>query len=127
MHALRPETDMSAPHPWYRQPPVEQLPGSHAAPVSDVRPADPVARFLGGPPLAVFMRLLFVSLLVGAFLMWFDIRPFDIFWAIRRMIDRLWDLGWDAVRQVVEYVAAGAVIVVPCWLILRLTNYRGPR
>src|SRR3989442_11945200 len=30
-------------------------------------------RFLGGSPGGVFLRLLFVSLIVGAFLMWLDI------------------------------------------------------
>ncbi|MCC0003528.1 MAG: hypothetical protein H6871_11470 [Methylobacteriaceae bacterium] len=32
-------------------------------------------RFIGGPPVAVFLRLLFVSLVVGALLVWMDIRP----------------------------------------------------
>ena len=36
-------------------------------------------------------------------------------------------LGWDAVLEVVEYVLAGAAIVVPVWLILRLFNLRPAR
>ncbi len=83
--------------------------------------------FLGGSPGAVFIRLLVVSLIVGALLMWLDIRPFDIFRAIERLVNRLWALGFDAVREIAAYILAGAAIVVPVWLVLRLMNLRGAR
>lgn len=81
-------------------------------------------RFLGGSPAAVVARLFFLSLVVGALLMWLDIRPWDIFRAIERLADRLWNLGFDAIREVAEYVVAGAVIVVPLWLLSRLLSNR---
>jgi hypothetical protein len=81
-------------------------------------------RFLGGSPGGVFLRLLFVSLIVGAFLMWLDIRPLDIFRGITDLIDRIWGLGFDAIRVVGDYILAGAAIVVPVWLVLRLMNMR---
>jgi len=84
-------------------------------------------RFLGGSPLNVLVRLIFVSLIVGALLMWLDIRPYEIFDAMHRLAFRIWNLGFGAVRLVLEYVIAGAVIVVPLWLILRLLNSRGMR
>ena len=119
---------MTAPHSWYRssastEPPpyVPGLDGTPAAAASRT----PSERLLGGPPLAVAARLVVVSLLVGALLMWLDIRPFEIFDALRRLIDRLWYLGWDSVRAVLDYVVAGALIVVPCWIVLRLMSYRG--
>ena len=84
-------------------------------------------RFLGGPPTAVFLRLLFVSLVVGALLVWLDIRPVEIFNALQRFVNRLWQMGWGAVRDVVQYVIAGAVIVVPVWLVMRLFNMRGAK
>lgn len=84
-------------------------------------------RFLGGSPGAVFVRLLFVSLIVGAFLMWLDISPGDIFRAIRELFDRIWGLGFDAIRVIGDYILAGAAIVVPVWLVLRLLNMRGAR
>jgi hypothetical protein len=83
-------------------------------------------RFLGGSPGGVFLRLLFVSLIVGAFLMWLDIRPLDIFRGLRELIDRIWGLGFDAIRVVADYILAGAAIVVPVWLVLRLMNMRNP-
>jgi Family of unknown function (DUF6460) len=85
-----------------------------------------LTRFLGGLPGAVFLRLVFVSLIVGAFLMWLDIRPVDIFRGITDLINRIWDLGFDAIRVVADYILAGAVIVIPVWLVLRLMNMRDP-
>lgn len=87
----------------------------------------PLARFLGGAPGAVFLRLLFVSLIVGAFLMWLDIRPSDIFRGIVQFINRIWSLGFDALREAADYVLAGAAIVIPVWLVLRLLNMRNDR
>jgi hypothetical protein len=86
-----------------------------------------LARFLGGSPGGVFLRLFFVSLIVGAFLMWLDIRPIDIFRGLLQFIDRIWALGFDAIREVVDYVLVGAAIVVPVWLALRLLNMRSDR
>ena len=48
-----------------------------------------LTRFLGGPPLAVFVRLLLISLIVGAVLMWLDIRPAEIIYGVQRLIQRL--------------------------------------
>lgn len=87
--------------------------------------ATPLRRFLGGSPGAVFLRLLFVSLIVGAFLMWLDIRPEDIFRGIVQAIDRIWALGFDAVREVINYIIVGAMLVVPIWLAVRLLSMRG--
>ena len=117
---------MTASHPWYRQSaPTEPLPGAGVGGPVPYTPVTPAERLLGGPPVAVFMRLLIVSLIVGALLMWLDIRPFEIFDALRRLVDRLWYLGWDSIRTVLNYLVAGALLVVPCWLVLRLMSYRG--
>jgi hypothetical protein len=86
-----------------------------------------LSRFLGGSPGAVFLRLLFVSLIVGAFLMWLDIRPEDVFRGILEIADHIRRLGFAAVREVANYIFAGAVIVVPIWLVLRLMNMRNGR
>lgn len=93
------------------------------------RQADETAlnRFLGGSPGSVFLRLVFVSLIVGAFLMWLDIRPAEVFQAITDLFNRIWGLGFDAIRVIADYILAGAAIVVPVWLALRLLNMRNPR
>ncbi|MGB6177446.1 MAG: DUF6460 domain-containing protein [Methylocella sp.] len=99
-----------------------------APPAFRPRPQDtPLNRFLGGSPGGVFLRLVFVSLIAGAFLMWLDIRPADIFRGITDLVNRIWDLGFDAIRVVADYIVAGAAIVVPVWLVLRLMNMRNGR
>lgn len=97
-----------------------------AAP-SSPRAESALVRFLGGSPGAVFLRLFFVSLIVGALFMWLDIRPADVLRAITDLIDRISRLGFDAVREVINYVLVGAAVVVPIWLVLRLLNMRGER
>jgi hypothetical protein len=97
-----------------------------AASAAPGRPASDTSltRFLGGTPLGVFWRLFFLSLIVGALLMWLDIRPYDIFEALVRFAHRIWALGFDAIRQIADYLLAGAVIVVPIWFVSRLMSRR---
>jgi hypothetical protein len=83
--------------------------------------------FLGGSPLSTFVRLLVISLVVGALLMWLELRPIDIFRGVQAFFDRIYQLGFGAVRELVSYVLAGAVFVVPAWLILRLVNMTGSK
>jgi hypothetical protein len=119
------EDDRFAP----KAPPHWTAPGQPPAP-SGVRsrPQETALnRFLGGSPGGVFLRLLFVSLIVGAFLMWLDISPWDVFRGLKQLVDRIWGLGFDAIREIADYILAGAVIVVPVWLVLRLMNMRNAR
>ncbi|MGA8169752.1 MAG: DUF6460 domain-containing protein [Methylocystis sp.] len=103
-----------------------ELPGSTLA-EREVRVSsnNALEDFLGGTPGSVFVKLLFVSLVVGALLMWLDIRPADIIRGVQDFINRIYALGFGAVREVINYVVAGAVIVVPAWFILRLLNVGG--
>ena len=83
--------------------------------------------FLGGSPLNTFVRLFFISLVVGALLMWLELRPIDIFRGVQAFFDRIYQLGFGAVKELISYVLAGAVFVVPAWLILRLVNMTGSK
>jgi hypothetical protein len=82
-------------------------------------------RFLGGSPLAVLVKLVLISLIVGALLMWLNIRPVDVFRELSDLFDRLWALGFRSIRDFGNYILAGAAIVVPVWLVLRLLSFRG--
>ena len=81
-----------------------------------------VSRFLGGPPLAVALRLLLLCLLVGIILSALGFDPSNIIGSIRRMAESIWNMGFDAVRWLWQYFLLGAVIVIPIWLILRLVR-----
>ena len=110
--------------------PRSPLPGAawtSAEPPRDRRRETAIARFLGGSPAAVFLRLILLSFLVGALLMWLDIRPQDVLFAFERFVRRVWALGFDAIRDSADYVVAGALIVVPVWFVVRLLNMRSLR
>ncbi len=91
---------------------------------AEARPVSGFERFIGGSPGMVAVRLLVVSLVVGAMLMWLDIRPDEILFAIERFFYRISRMGFAAVREMIAYVAVGAIIVVPIWLVLRLINMK---
>ena len=84
-------------------------------------------RLLGGTPAAVLLRLAFLSLLVGASLSWLGIDAFDLVVELRRLAAHLYGAGFDAVRQAWRYFAAGAALVVPIWVVVRLLSFRGDR
>ena len=86
-----------------------------------------LSRFLGGPPVNVLVRLVFLSLIVGALLIWLDIRPWHIIEAFQRFVTRIYAMGFDAIREAGQYIVAGALIVVPVWFVTRLLNGRGGR
>lgn len=100
---------------------------SFAAPLKDdsMASSNALERFLGGSPASVFVKLLFISLVVGVLLMWLDIRPIDIFYGVDAFIRRIYALGFGAMRELASYVLAGAAIVVPAWLVLRLLQLGG--
>jgi hypothetical protein len=101
--------------------------GTDQASPRQARPQPGLERFLGGSPIAVFIRLLLVSAIVGAVLMWLRIRPIDLILNIEDLVHRLWGLGFDAIREIADYILAGAIIVVPIWLVTRLLNFRNFR
>ena len=81
---------------------------------------DSLYRFLGGTPLAVAFRLILLSILAGVVLAAIGFDPWNILNSIRLLVQRLWDLGFDAVNWVWRYFLLGAVIVIPVWLLSRM-------
>jgi len=88
-------------------------------------PSPAIERFLGGTPLAVFFRLLLLCVLVGIILSALGFDPGNIVESLRRMIQGIWDMGFDAVRWLWRYFLLGAIVVIPIWLVVRLA--RTPR
>jgi hypothetical protein len=77
-------------------------------------------KLLGGPPLAVLTKLIFLSIVVGAFLALLGLTPPDLLRGIRDLINHVVHMGFDAVETIFRYFIYGAVLVVPVWLVMRL-------
>ena len=79
-----------------------------------------VTRFLGGSPGRVLVQLVALSFVVGIILSALGVSPYDIVYGLRRLIERIYYMGFDSVEWIVRYFLLGAVIVIPVWLISRL-------
>jgi hypothetical protein len=98
--------------------PVRSSGGSEGESMSDIN------RFLGGSPGSVLVKLLFLSLLVGAFMAFLDITPFALVEGVVTWLRSALDLSFDTVRDLARWVFYGAVVVVPIWLLSRLFSRR---
>ena len=83
-----------------------------------------LSRFLGGSPGSVLAKLIFLSLLVGAFMAFLDITPLGLIEGLVNWISSVLDLSLETVKEVGLWVVYGAVIVVPLWLLSRLFGQR---
>lgn len=81
-------------------------------------------RFLGDSPLRVLLKLLVLSLIAGVIMSALHWTPYDVLYAIRDFVLRIWNMGFDAIHRFAAYILLGAAIVVPAFIILRILNYR---
>jgi hypothetical protein len=77
-------------------------------------------RFLGGSPGAVLVRLVFLSLLVGAGMAMRGVTPGLLFAQAYDTIHSLIALGFETFHDAGRWFVAGAVVVVPLWLLSRV-------
>ena len=85
---------------------------------------DRAIRFLGGSPLAVLLRLVVISFVVGVILSALGVSPFDIVDGLRDLVLYLWNVGFDAFGNVGRYLMLGAMVVIPVFIVLRIFSYR---
>ena len=81
-------------------------------------------RLLGGSPLAVLLKLVFLSLIVGAIMAGLGLTPANLLRLLSDTVRSVFGLGFDAVRDLGNYVLTGAIIVIPIWVIIRLLDRR---
>ncbi|HMN37191.1 MAG TPA: DUF6460 domain-containing protein [Hyphomicrobium sp.] len=81
--------------------------------------------FLGGHPLAVFVRLAVISLLTGVVLSALGITPANFFQTLDDLARWIYDLGFASIDWLLQYLVLGAMVVVPIWLLARLLRSRG--
>lgn len=79
-------------------------------------------RILGGSPLAVLARLVFISLVIGAIMTGIGLTPQNLLDRLVSASRAVWGMGLGAFQDVAQYVLTGAVVVIPVWLVLRLTG-----
>ena len=81
-------------------------------------------RFLGDTPLRVAVKLLVLSLVVGVVMSVVGWSPRDILRGIVNFFRSIWELGFDAIANSLEYLVLGAAVVIPAFIIIRILNMR---
>lgn len=81
-----------------------------------------VSRFFGGSPVAVILKLILLSVVVGVLLSVLGLDAFSIINSVERMIRGLFENFSDAIETLTRWFLLGAVIVFPIWLLLRLSK-----
>ncbi|MDF2995420.1 MAG: hypothetical protein K0R27_1057 [Xanthobacteraceae bacterium] len=81
-----------------------------------------VARWMGGSPIWVLVRLALLSVVVGVILSALGLDPLNILQSIERLIRNLFNFSFEAIERLWRYFLLGAVIVIPLWLIMRVAR-----
>jgi len=84
-------------------------------------------RFIGGSLGGVFIRLVLLSIIVGIVLAALGLEPFDVVNGVQRLVQRLYDMGYETLQKGFSYFLTGALLVVPIWLMARLLKVAGTR
>lgn len=78
--------------------------------------------FLGNQPVKMVIKLILLSLFVGFILQKLNITPLGLFeWALDS-IDRIMNISFDKFEKVIGYIITGAVVVIPVWLLKRMSD-----
>lgn len=77
-------------------------------------------RLFGGNPVAVVIRLVVVSIIVGIVLSALNIHPANLVYHVRLLLRRLYEMGFGVFESAFGYFLLGALIVIPIWLLTRL-------
>ena len=77
-------------------------------------------RLFGGNPIAVLIRLVLLSVVVGVVLSALGIHPSQLLHHLQILARRIYDMGFGAFHWAIQYFLMGAVIVFPVWLVARL-------
>ncbi|MFN3867510.1 MAG: DUF6460 domain-containing protein [Hyphomicrobiaceae bacterium] len=81
--------------------------------------------WFGGNPLAVVVRLVLLSIVVGVVLSALGITPRNFLYEIEMLVSRIYRLGLSSFEWVLQYLLLGAMVVVPVWLVARLLGLLG--
>ncbi|MEL6372837.1 MAG: DUF6460 domain-containing protein [Pseudomonadota bacterium] len=77
-------------------------------------------RIFGGNPIAVIIRLVIISVIVGIVMAALDIQPQELIERLGLLARRIYDMGFGAIEWGLQYFLLGAIVVIPIWVIMRL-------
>ena len=80
---------------------------------------DGLTRFLGGQPGAVALKLVVLSVVVGAVLNLAGLSPVSLLLGVEALVRSVIGNGWETVKSLAEFALYGAMVVIPIWLIGR--------
>jgi hypothetical protein len=86
-----------------------------------------INRFLGDTPVRIAVKLAVMSVIAGVIMSAVGWTPRAIYHGIIRFFQNLWNLGFDAIYNSLEYLILGAAIVIPVFILVRLLSFRSPR
>ena len=84
----------------------------------------PLERFFGGHPLSVLLKLAFISLLVGFVMSVFGVNVQGVIRGALELLRETLRDGFGLFRNIWGYILTGAMLVVPIWLLIRLSKGR---
>jgi Na+/H+-dicarboxylate symporter len=71
----------------------------------------------------VLLQLVVFSFVVGIVLTALGVSPFDIVNSFIRLLQRIYDSGFETLAWAWGYFLLGAIIVFPVWLVMRLLRF----
>ncbi len=74
---------------------------------------------MGGRPTTVALKLVVLSVIVGAVLHMAGLSPVSLLLGVEALVRSIIGTGWESARSLAEFALYGAMIVVPVWLIAR--------
>ncbi|WP_420410562.1 DUF6460 domain-containing protein [Hoeflea sp.] len=83
-----------------------------------------LTRFLGDTPGRTILKLLVASFVVGVVMAAFNWYPVDVWYWVRDLFVTLWENGFAALGRFGTYLALGAAVVVPVFIVMRLISFR---
>lgn len=76
----------------------------------------------GGSPLGVVVRLVLISIAVGVVLSALGVNLRNFFDRINDLLRTIYDLGFETIDWLLQYLLLGAIVVIPIWAIARFVS-----
>jgi Domain of unknown function (DUF6460) len=79
-------------------------------------------QFFGESVTGTIVRLVLLSIVVGIVFKALGVTPETLIQDLVRILQRIYDLGFNLIGRAFSYFLLGAVVVIPIWFIVRLLS-----